>query len=213
MLDKIQALIWDFGGVLQRTEDQTPRQDWEERLGLEPGELHDLVFKGKYGKLATLGRATNEDVWRSVGEQLGLGAGRLSMLRRDFWAGDQLDRELVAATRELRKSLKTALLSNAWPDLRPYITDELHIADAFDVIVISAEEGTAKPGSSIFQRILERLELPAHACVFIDDRLKNIQAANALGFQAIEFRRRSQALDELRNLLPGHLHASIEQEL
>jgi beta-phosphoglucomutase-like phosphatase (HAD superfamily) len=48
----IQAVIFDVGGVLLRTEDRAPRQAWEARLGLEPGGAEALVFNSEMGQKA-----------------------------------------------------------------------------------------------------------------------------------------------------------------
>jgi putative hydrolase of the HAD superfamily len=205
MAVSIKALIWDFGGVLLRTEDQEPRRIWEQKLNLEAGELHDLVFQGPASRKATIGLASTEDIWREVGQRLDLQAEHLAELQRDFWSGDQLDQGLIDATRELRKHLKTALLSNAWPDLRAYLTEDLQIDDAFDLFVISAEEGTAKPDEKIYRVLLDRLNLKPSECVFIDDRQDNILAAQQLGFNVIHFQDRKQTLHDLRILLPKDL--------
>lgn len=205
MVEKIKALTWDFGGVLLRTEDPEPRRLWEQRLNLQPGELHDIVFMGEASRKATVGRATTEDIWRAVGKRLELDPPELEELRRDFWSGDRLDTGLVNATRALREHLKTALLSNAWPDLRPYLENDLGLDGAFDVLVISAEEGTAKPDAEIYRLLLDRLKVPAGACVFIDDNLENVQAAQSAGIYSILFRNREQTLRELRAILPPEL--------
>ena len=39
----IQAIVFDVGGVLLRTEDRQPRRALEERLGLVPGEAEWLL--------------------------------------------------------------------------------------------------------------------------------------------------------------------------
>jgi putative hydrolase of the HAD superfamily len=209
MTRSVRALTWDFGGVLFRTEDQAPRQNWERKLKLQTGELHDLVFYGQTSRLATLGKASTEDIWHAISEQLDLNFEELNALRRDFWAGDRLDHELVETTRTLRKHLKTALLSNAWPDLRAYLVEDLQIDDAFDLLIISAEEGTAKPGEQIYQILLDRLNIRAEECVFIDDSLENVRAANDLGIQTVLFQDRAQTLDDLRSLLPVELSRLI----
>ncbi|MGD8864915.1 MAG: hypothetical protein PVI81_04950, partial [Anaerolineales bacterium] len=109
MAENIQALIWDFGGVLLRTEDQAPRRAWEQKLNLQPGELHDLVFHGPASRRATLGKASTEEIWQTLGEQLGLEGEELKKLETNFWAGDVLDRALIDATRALKEYIKTAL--------------------------------------------------------------------------------------------------------
>ncbi len=57
----------------------------------------------------------------------------------------------------------------------------------FASILVSGEERVMKPETAIFQLLLERLGAPAEACLFIDDSAKNIEAAQALGFDAIRF--------------------------
>lgn len=205
MVGSVRALTWDFGGVLFRTEDQAPRQSWERKLNLQAGELHDLVFYGQTSRLATVGKASTEDIWRTVGEQLELTFDDLDALRGDFWAGDRLDRGLLEATRTLRKHLKTALLSNAWPDLRSYLVEDLQIDDAFDLVVISAEEGTAKPSEQIYRILLDRLSIRAEECVFIDDSPENVRTASELGIQTVLYQEREQTLHDLRSLLPTEL--------
>lgn len=211
MAENIQALIWDFGGVLLRTEDQAPRRAWEQKLNLQPGELHDLVFHGPASRRATLGKASTEEIWQTLGEQLGLEGEELKKLETNFWAGDVLDRALIDATRALKEYIKTALLSNAWPDLRPYLVDDLKVGDAFDRMVISAEVGTAKPGHQIYHILLDQLGIEPQESLFIDDSSENIQVARDLGMHAILFQTREQMLEELLGLLPAHLAAFFSE--
>ncbi|MGD8622022.1 MAG: HAD family phosphatase [Anaerolineales bacterium] len=211
MAENIQALIWDFGGVLLRTEDQAPRRAWEQKLNLQPGELHDLVFHGPASRRATLGKASTEEIWQTLGEQLGLEGEELKKLETNFWAGDVLDRALIDATRALKEYIKTALLSNAWPDLRPYLVDDLKVGDAFDRMVISAEVGTAKPGHQIYHILLDQLGIEPQDSLFIDDSSENIQVARDLGMHAILFQTREQMLEELLGLLPAHLAAFFSE--
>jgi putative hydrolase of the HAD superfamily len=48
---------------------------------------------------------------------------------------------------------------------------------------------------------LERLGLPAAACLFIDDLEHNIDGARALGMNAVHFRDNEQAIAEIRAAL------------
>ena len=52
-------------------------------------------------------------------------------------------------------------------------------------IVVSGEEKLAKPDSEIYRILLKRYALNAEESLFIDDTLKNIEAAQALGFKTI----------------------------
>ena len=57
----------------------------------------------------------------------------------------------------------------------------------FKDIVVSGDEGLIKPGQEIFQVLLQRNGLEAELCVFIDDSLKNVKGAEAVGMKAIHF--------------------------
>jgi epoxide hydrolase-like predicted phosphatase len=190
----IEAVIWDLGGVILRTEDRRLRAAWESRLNLPEGELDKLVFAGEMGRKAALGQAQAEDVWQWVGSQLELRPEELERLQHEFWQGDQLDGSLVQFIRELRRENRTALLSNAWPGMRQMIENEWGIADCFDDLFISAELGLAKPDPRIYRLALDRLDVPPERAVFVDDFSENVRAAAALGLRAIQFLSSKQAI-------------------
>jgi epoxide hydrolase-like predicted phosphatase len=198
----ISAVIWDLGGVLLRTEDLSSRQALADRLGKPREELENLVFNGDSGDRAQLGEISVDQHWDNIRRIVGLDAAGISEFRRQFWEGDQLDVELVDIIRGLRGRYKTGLLSNAFSDLRQVIT-RLNFSDAFDEMIISSEEHLMKPDPRIYQVALQRLGVAAQEAVFIDDILQNVEGARSQGVKAIHFRQRSQALDELEQLLKG----------
>lgn len=53
--------------------------------------------------------------------------------------------------------------------------------------IISGEIGIRKPDPGIYQYCLSMLQLPAQACLFLDDRLPNLEAARSLGFRTAWF--------------------------
>lgn len=197
----LKAVIFDLGGVLVRTLDPQPRQRLAARLGISPGELSQLVFDSETARLATLGAITTEEHWQAVREALGLSPDEFTTVPREFWDGDRLDLALVDFLRALRQRYRTALLSNAWDDLRRVMEEHWHITDAFDEVVISAEVGLAKPDVRIFTLTLARLGVLPFEAVFVDDFPENIQAASRVGLQTILFQSPEQALDDLRAML------------
>ena len=62
----IEAVIWDFGGVLVRTEDRSRRMAWEQKLQLKDGDLDRLVFEGEAGRAAATGKAQADDIWKAL---------------------------------------------------------------------------------------------------------------------------------------------------
>jgi len=203
-MSHIQAVFWDLGGVIIRTEDRTRRAEWEARLGLPPRELDQIVFAGEMGRKAAIGQANTADVWAWVAERLGLDPQQLESLRQDFWRGEDLDFELVEYIRRLRPTYRTGLISNAWPEIREQIENEWRIADAFDKLIISAEVGLAKPDPRIYQLALEGLGVEASQAIFVDDFVENLEAASALGMHTVHFKNRTQAQHQVEALLAWH---------
>jgi len=196
----IKALIFDVGGVLVRTEDRSRRAELERSLGLRPGQADEIVFNSRMGQAAQLGEVTSTALWAWVAQELRLDAVGLAHFRHEFWGGDRLNTDLVALIRSLRPRYQTAIISNFMDDLRRSLTEEYAIIDAFDTVVISAEEKVMKPSPAIFQRTLERLgRLPAES-VFVDDFAHNVEGAQAVGMRAIHYTPQTEMEKELAKL-------------
>ena len=73
----------------------------------------------------------------------------------------------------------------------------LPIDELFEVVVDSAFVGMRKPEPEIYALTLERLGLPAEACVFVDDLEPNVEAAREAGMHGIVYRDTAQAIAEL----------------
>lgn len=67
--------------------------------------------------------------------------------------------------------------------------------------VISYEVKIVKPEPGIYQALLEKYDLKAEECVFLDDRADNIEAAKKLGFHGIVVESYEQARKELKDLV------------
>jgi len=199
----IKAVIWDAGGVLLRTEDYTSRQWLADRLGTTCQELEALVFDSESSIHAQLGEITYEQHFENVRITLNLQLDDMEAFWNDFWGGDIRDDKLVNYIRSLRMKYKTGLLSNAFSNMRYYLTDVLNISDAFDEMVISAEVGLIKPDPRIYELILQRLGVENQEAIFIDDFLRNVEGARRINMHAIHFRNPHQALSELENYLNG----------
>jgi epoxide hydrolase-like predicted phosphatase len=199
----IRAVIFDFGGVLVRTEDPSRRQNWEKYLDLPEGELSRVVFESEVADRSMVGKATESDVWKHVAATFGLNDDRLRELRRDFWLGDRIDARLVGFLRDLRPRYRTAILSNAWPGAREVFTQTLGLGEVVDEMIISAEEGVAKPDARIYQIAVRRLGVQTEETVFVDDLVENVQGARAVGMWGIQFSSTEQTIAEVQEYLNG----------
>lgn len=196
-----KAVLWDLGGVILRTEDWEPRHCLDRMLDLPNGKIYKLVFESEISRKATIGEATNDDLWMWVGQQLELSSDELAFVRDEFWSGDQIDLELIRFIRARTNGTKMGLLSNGWSSTRRFLEERWHIADIFDDIIVSAEVELAKPDRRIYQLALDRLGVEAEQTIFIDDFDENIQGARELGIHGIRFQDPQIVLEELKDLL------------
>lgn len=196
----IRSVFFDLGGVILRTEFQSPRERLAERVGLTYEELVKIVFESRSSQDASIGKISEDEHWKVVTRALHRPLKEREAIQKEFFAGDIIDRELIAFIRSLRPRYGTGLISNAWDGLRPYMERE-RLDDAFDVLTISAEVGVMKPEAAIFQYALEQLEVKPKEAVFVDDFIENIAGCEAVGMRGIHFNSMEQTLKELKNIL------------
>lgn len=100
-------------------------------------------------------------------------------------------KERLDALLELRKKYGVHLLTNTNATVMeftrsPKFTPEGHsIEYFFDNTFCSHELHVCKPSAEIFLKVLERLGAKAEECVFIDDSMRNIAAAQAVGIHGL----------------------------
>jgi glucose-1-phosphatase len=196
----IRAVFFDLGGVIVRTEYQTPRERLAERLGMEYDDLNRIVFDSETGQQASVGAITSLQHWEAVLKRLKRPYEEMTAIRDEFFAGDIVDRGLLNFIRSLRGKYKTGIISNAWSDLRENLTRE-KMDDAFDHIIISAEVGVAKPEAKIFQIALKQAEVSPNEAVFVDDFYINIEGCEKVGMKGIHFKDAQSTLQQLKLLL------------
>jgi putative hydrolase of the HAD superfamily len=195
------GLLIDFGGVMTTNVFESFAAFCRTE-GLDPDTVKDRFRNDQAARdlLGALeeGRLSNADFEARFAEMLGV-AGHEGLIARLF-GGMQQDAAMFDAVAAARRAgIRTGLVSNSWGDQTAYDRDLL--AELFDGVVISSEEGLRKPDPAIYALTLERLHLPAEACVFIDDLEHNIVAARECGLHAVHFRDTEQTIDEVRAVL------------
>lgn len=199
----ICAVFFDFGGVIQRTEFQAPRQQLAQRYNMDYDDIDKLVFGGgpnSTAARASIGEIDVRDHWKAIAKRLRIKESEIAEFESEFFAGDVLDMSIISYLRSLRPRFKTGLISNAWSDMRDYLVRK-KIDDTFDTLTISAEVGIAKPEAKIYHLALEQAQVKANEAVFVDDMPANIEACQQVGMKGILFKDPQEAMDQLKRLL------------
>ena len=110
--------------------------------------------------------------------------------------------DLIAAYRtRWPEMLGGAIDGTVWSaDTWNYGRDRFAFLALFRGILVSGAERLAKPDPAIFHLFADRYGLDLANCVFIDDNMKNAEAARALGMGAIRFENPVQLRQELGKL-------------
>ena len=156
---------------------------------LEKGHISEADF------LSDLQRGLEDELGRPV---------ELSSLGQAFFENLEPNDEMFAFYGELRdRGMRMALLTNNVREWEPLWRSMLPVDDVFEVVVDSGFVGMRKPEPEIYELTLERIGLPADACVFVDDQDLNCEAARELGMAAVHFRTTEQAIAKLEAVLSG----------
>lgn len=114
--------------------------------------------------------------------------------------------QLKADTAALIAELKQAghrlfYLSNMPEPYADHLQRSYPLDQWFEAGVFSGRVKHSKPHEQIFSIASERFDLAPEVCVFLDDHPANIEAARALGWQALLFTTAAQARQDLLGLM------------
>lgn len=110
--------------------------------------------------------------------------------------------ETVEILQQLKHTGKYRLyaLTNWSAETFPHALERFEFFKLFEGVVVSGEEKMRKPSAEFYKIILDRYRLDPSTTVFIDDSLRNVKGAEAVGITGIHFHNPSQLKEELRRL-------------
>jgi len=197
---RITAVVFDLGGVLI---------DWNPRYLYRKLMAEDEIepFLSEVGFFAWNHAQDAGGPWSDAVEALAAQHPH----RRDLIAAfpDRFPETLggpiegtVALLDELHSAGTTRLLAltNWSSETFPVALDTFGFLDRFEGIVVSGDEGVAKPDAALFRTLLGRYALVPHETIFIDDSAANVAAAADLGLVALRFTDPDQLRADLSRL-------------
>lgn len=120
---------------------------------------------------------------------------------QNFWpiGYEKMNTALLQFLVNMRPPYKTAILSNG--GIREAMNRKFRLGELVDLMVFDGEEGVSKPDSRIYHLTLMRLAVQAEEAIFVDDKVRNIDAAQQLGIHSIHFKNTAQTLAEIQTIL------------
>ena len=194
----IQAVLWDFGGVILTSPFEAFAR-YEAENGLPEGFIRGVnavdPLDNAWARLERSEVTFDEfcDLFEAEARTAG---GELDA--RDVMAllvGD-VRPAMVEAVRRCAARFKTGLLTNNFVSDTgaPRLED---ILDLFDVVIESSRVGVRKPDPRFYELACEHLAIEPAEAVFLDDLGHNLKPARAMGMTTIKVDDPDRALDEL----------------
>ena len=110
--------------------------------------------------------------------------------------------ETVEILRSIRDAKQHRLyaLTNWSAETFPWALETFEFLHWFEGIVVSGIEKKRKPHAEFYQILFDRYNVDPRNSLFIDDNIKNIQAAKTIGLTTIHFQSPKQLYEELKTL-------------
>ena len=201
----IRAVFCDFGSVLYKTPDVRWLIHLQRLLGRKVDEtllaLYQTPTQSPLNKAVMCGQIPESQIWEGLIRRFGLSPAMIARLRSGSFAPKRLNRPMIHALQRLRPRFQTAILTNAGSDFRATFCRAFEIETWADQVIISAEEGMAKPDPALFYLAAARLQIRPEQALLIDDVAENVEGARATGMQAFQFVNNRQALKALETHL------------
>jgi 2-haloacid dehalogenase len=197
----IKTIIFDLGGVLI---------DWN------PAYVYLDVFDGDqkkmqwfFDEICTMDWNENQD----AGYPLAQATADLvkqfpeheNLIRMYYGRWEEMLGDSISGTVEILKKLidnpnyNVVALTNWSAETFPIALKKFDFLHWFEGIVVSGTEQTRKPFSDIYQTTLDRFKIDPKTAIFIDDNLRNIRGAGALGINGIPFTNPKQLANSLES--------------
>ncbi|NCF30834.1 MAG: HAD-IA family hydrolase [Bacteroidetes bacterium] len=189
-MSEIKNIIFDLGGVLI---------DWNpEYVYLEVFEGDRKKMQWFFDEICTMDWNENQDagypLQQATEDRVKMFPQYEEWIRMYYGCWEEMLGDSIEDTVEVLNQLlknpdyRVAALTNWSAETFPVALDRFEFLHRFEGIVVSGAENTRKPFADIYQLTLDRFDFKAEESLFIDDNLRNVEAASNMGIHTIHFK-------------------------
>lgn len=208
-MTELQAVIWDFGGVLTSSPFEAFTR-YEKANGLPDDFVRSVnalnIQENAWAKLerSEVTAAEFDTLFREESRALGHevpGKDILGLLSGDIRPN------VVAALKTCKTRVKVGCITNNAPVGKgagmssdaSKAAQVVEIMSVFDHVIESSKLGIRKPDPRIYALMCEALDVDPARCVYLDDLGINLKPARAMGMHTIKVLNEAQLLQDLRS--------------
>ena len=197
----IKTIIFDLGGVLI---------DWNpEYLYLDIFEGDRVKMNAFFEQVCTMDWNENQDAGyplsKATEDRITLFPEYETLIKIYYGRWEEMLGEAITGSFQILKKLindpkfRVVALTNWSAETFPIALKRFDFLHWFEGIVVSGTEKTRKPYPEIYQITLDRFNIAPSETLFIDDNLRNIKGAEALGINGIHFSTPEKLITDLNN--------------
>ena len=182
----VDALLFDFGGVIVEIDFRRVFVHWAARAGIEADALQARFRMDDFYAQHEIGRIDAAGYFASLRHSLGI-----NLPDGEFESGWQSI--FVQEVPGIRPVLQAA--AKRWPlylfsntnvsHHRHWSSQYSDVLAYFQRIFLSNELGKRKPDPVAFHAVAQAIDVPPERILFFDDTLSNVEGALAVGMQAV----------------------------
>ena len=197
----IKTIIFDLGGVLI---------DWNpEYLYLDVFEGDRVKMNAFFEQVCTMDWNENQDAGyplsQATEDRIALFPEYETLIKIYYGRWEEMLGKAITGSVQILKKLidepkfRLVALTNWSAETFPVALKHFDFLHWFEGIVVSGTEKTRKPFPEIYQITLDRFNIAPSEALFIDDNLRNIRGAEALGINGIHFLTPEKLIKDLNN--------------
>ena len=113
----------------------------------------------------------------------------------------QIKENILLTSKAVENGYKVYILTNSCYDIITYVMNSLPIKSKISGTMFSCVENISMPNEKLFIMFLEKFNLNANDCLFVDDKERYLKAAKKLGFNTLLYQYNKKGQSELNNIL------------
>ena len=196
---EIKAVIFDLGNVLLNFNAKKSAKRFAKNCKVPFDKVWEHFFISPTEKAYTRGEITTQQFYKFSCRALDTPVDYKTFAHywNDiFWENKGMDSVL----KKLKKNCPLYLISNTNKLHFDHIKKNFKILKHFKKTFPSHEVGHRKPEPKIYQKVLKNIRLKPEDTVFVDDVVKFVEGARAVGMHAVQFRTPQGLRRDLRKL-------------
>lgn len=198
-MSKYKTIFFDWGGVIANDPGDDFLRELLRKVGANDAQIeeffHDCMPQFMRGEI------TEDQYWYILRSKYNLNIEDSISEEFKQWKGLVANQDILKLVSDAKaKGIRTAILSNA---IEPTYNalQQAGYYDLFDELIVSCKVGFAKPQKEIYELALKQLNATATESVFIDDKQRNLDPAEEMGFKVILAENPDQIITDLTKVL------------